>query len=148
MNPEQHMERAFKRLEVARLNLASGYPDDSCNRSYYATFEVASAALAVLGISLPKTHKGVAKLFQQHVVKPGRVDTKTGAVISRIERLRLIADYEGVPIEMEQALDALQQAEKFVEVVRSEFLPDFNPSPERRIDGDNRVASSTSSKPK
>ena len=131
MNPEQHMERAFKRLEVARLNLASGYPDDSCNRSYYATFEAASAALAVLGISPPKTHKGVAKLFQQHVVKPGRVDTKTGAVISRIERLRLIADYEGVPIEMEQAHDALQQAEKFVEVVRAEFLPDFNPSPKK-----------------
>ena len=131
MNPEQHMERAFKRLEVARLNLASGYPDDSCNRSYYATFEAASAALAVLGISPPKTHKGVAKLFQQHVVKPGRVDTKTGAVISRIERLRLIADYEGVPIEMEQAHDALQQAEKFVEVVRAEFLPDFNPNPKK-----------------
>ena len=129
MSPEQHMERAFKRLEVARLNLASGYPDDSCNRSYYATFEAASAALAVLGISPPKTHKGVAKLFQQHVVKPGRVDTKTGAVISRIERLRLIADYEGMPIEMEQAHDALQQAEKFVEVVRAELLSDFNPSP-------------------
>ena len=129
MNPEQHMERAFKRLEVARLNLASGYPDDSCNRSYYATFEAASAALAVLGISPPKTHKGVAKLFQQHVVKPGRVDTKTGAVISRIERLRLIADYEGMPIEMEQAHDALQQAEKFVEVIRAELLSDFNPSP-------------------
>ena len=129
MNPEQHMERAFKRLEVARLNLASGYPDDSCNRPYYATFEAASAALAVLGISPPRTHKGVAKLFQQHVVKPGRVDTKTGAVISRIERLRLIADYEGMPIEMEQAHDALQQAEKFVEVVRAELLSDFNPSP-------------------
>ena len=129
MNPEQHMESAFKRLEVARLNLASGYPDDSCNRSYYATFEAASAALAVLGISPPRTHKGVAKLFQQHVVKPGRVDTKTGAVISRIERLRLIADYEGMPIEMEQAHDALQQAEKFVEVVRAELLSDFNRSP-------------------
>ena len=129
MNPEQHMERAFKRLEVARLNLASGYPDDSCNRSYYATFEAASAALAVLGISPPRTHKGVAKLFQQHVVKPGRVDTKTGAVISRIERLRLIADYEGMPIEMEQAHDALQQAEKFVEVVRAELLSDFTGAP-------------------
>ena len=131
MNPEQHMERAFKRLEVARLNLASGYPDDSCNRSYYATFEAASAALAVLGISPPRTHKGVAKLFQQHVVKPGRVDTKTGAVISRIERLRLIADYEGMPIEMEQAHDALQQAEKFVEVIRAEFLPGFSPGPKK-----------------
>lgn len=129
MNAEQHMQRAFKRLEVARLNLASGYPDDSCNRSYYATFEAASAALAVLGISPPKTHKGVAKLFQQHVVKPGRVDTRTGAVISRIERLRLIVDYEGTPLEMEQAHDALQQAEKFVELVRAEFLPDFNPDP-------------------
>ena len=131
MNPEQHMERAFKRLEVARLNLASGYPDDSCNRSYYATFEAASTALAVLGISPPRTHKGVAKLFQQHVVKPGRVDTKTGAVISRIERLRLIADYEGVPIEMEQAHDALRQAEKFVEVIRAEFLPGFSPGPKK-----------------
>ena len=29
MNPEQHMERAFKRLEVARLNLTSGYPDET-----------------------------------------------------------------------------------------------------------------------
>ena len=125
------MERAFKRLEVARLNLASGYPDDSCNRSCYATFEAASAALAVLGISPPKTHKGVAKLFQQHVVKPGRVDTKTGAVISRIERLRLIADYEGMPIEMEQAHDALRQAEKFVEVIRAEFLPGFSPGPKK-----------------
>ena len=129
MKPEQHMRRAFKRLEVARLNLASGYPDDSCNRSYYAMFEAASAALAVLGISPPKTHKGVAKLFQQHVVKPGRVDTNMGAAISRIERLRLLADYEGAPVEMEQAHDALQQAGKFVEVVRTEFLPHFNPDP-------------------
>ena len=129
MNADQHMRRAFKRLEVARLNLASGYPDDSCNRSYYATFEAASAALAASGISPPRTHKGVAKLFQQHVVKPGRVDTRTGAVISRIERLRLIADYEGTPMEVEQAHDALRQAGKFVEVVRAEFLPDFNPDP-------------------
>ena len=129
MNAEQHMQRAFQRLEVARLNLASGYPDDSCNRSYYATFEAASAALAVLGISLPKTHRGVAKLFQQHVVKPGRVNTDTGAVISRIERLRLIADYEGTPVETEQAREALQQAEKFVEAIREEFLPDFHPDP-------------------
>ena len=129
MNAEQHMRRAFQRLEVARLNLASGYPDDSCNRSYYATFEAASAALAESGISPPKTHRGVAKLFQQHVVKPGRVDTNTGAVISRIERLRLIADYEGTPMEMEQSHEALQQAEKFVEAVRAEFLSDFNPDP-------------------
>ena len=138
MKPEQHMQRAFKRLEVARLNLASGYPDDSCNRSYYATFEAASAALVVLGISLPKTHKGVAKLFQQHAVKPGRIDTDTGAVIGRIERLRLIADYEGVPIEVEQGHDALRRAEKFVEAVRAEFLPDFNPSPKTppETDGD------------
>ena len=134
MNAEQHMRRAFQRLEVARLNLASGYPDDSCNRSYYATFEAASAALAVLGISPPKTHRGVAKLFQQHVVKPGRVDTNTGAVVSRIERLRLIADYEGTPMEMEQSHEALQQAEKFVEAIRAEFLPDFNsdPTPETK----------------
>ena len=123
------MRRAFKRLEVARLNLVSGYPDDSCNRSYYAMFEAASAALAVLGISPPKTHKGVAKLFQQHAVKPGRIGTNTGAVIGRIERLRLIADYEGVSTEMEQAQDALQQAGRFVEVARAEFLPEFSPDP-------------------
>ena len=46
MNPEQHMHRAFTRLEVTRLNFTSGYPDDSCNRSYYAMFEAASTALA------------------------------------------------------------------------------------------------------
>ena len=35
MNPDQHMQRAFKRLEVARFTLASGYPDGSRNRSYF-----------------------------------------------------------------------------------------------------------------
>ena len=129
------MQRAFKRLDVARLNLASGYPDDSDNRSCYATFESASAALAVLGISPPKIHKGVATLFQQHVVKTGRVDTNTGAVISRVERLRLIADYEGVSVERVQAHDALQQAEEFVEVVRFEFLPNFSPGPTSETGG-------------
>jgi len=32
-------------------------------------------------------------------------------------------------MEMEQSHEALQQAEKFVEAVRAEFLPDFNPDP-------------------
>ena len=63
MNPEQHMQRAFKRLEVARWNLASGYPDDSCNRSYYAMFEAASAALAELEISPPKPTKAWPSCF-------------------------------------------------------------------------------------
>ena len=47
MSAERHMERAFERLEVAPVNLASGYPGDSCNRSCYPMFEAARSVLAV-----------------------------------------------------------------------------------------------------
>jgi uncharacterized protein (UPF0332 family) len=52
-------------------------PDGSVNRSYYAMFDIARAALLSAGVredELPRTHSGVIGAFSKQAVQSGRID--------------------------------------------------------------------------
>jgi len=90
-------------------------------------FDIACAALLRAGVAedkLPRTHNGLVEL-------------------SRIESLRIKADYTGAEIELEEALEVVRKAELFVQTVERVFglgeqyraagLQDDKPDPDDKI---------------
>lgn len=51
------------------------------------------------------------------MVKPGLIAVEHGRSLNKVEDLRLIADYKGDPVTLENAAWALAQAEKFLAAV-------------------------------
>jgi uncharacterized protein (UPF0332 family) len=90
-------------------------------------FDAARAALLAADLDVPesaaKTHCGLIAAFGKHLVRGELVAAELGVAFSKVEQLRLLADYTGDPVSSEQATWAVEQAEIFVEAMRSTFLP-------------------------
>ncbi len=137
--------KAERALATAR-DLQDRDPDGSVNRSYYAMFDIARAALLSAGVredELPRTHSGLIGLFSKHGVLSGRIDQKLFAALGRAESLRLIADYAGTPLDAKTAADIVLRAETFVSTVEKAFalnessitnnLENDGPNPQNKI---------------
>jgi uncharacterized protein (UPF0332 family) len=121
LTPQELMAKASRALASAKLLLDSGDVDGACNRAYYAMFDAARAALLKVNAPVPseiaRTHGGLITAFSLHVVKPGLIAVEHGRSLNKVEDLRLIADYKGDPVTLENAAWALAQAEKFLAAV-------------------------------
>jgi uncharacterized protein (UPF0332 family) len=117
------MTKASRALASAKLLLDSGDVDGACNRAYYAMFDAARAALLSIRAPVPaeiaRTHSGLITAFSLHLVKPGLVAIEHGRSLNKVEDLRLIADYKGDPVTLENAAWALEQSEKFLAAVQA-----------------------------
>jgi len=121
------VRKSERALKVARLALDAGDNDSAVSRSYYAMFDIARAALLRAGVpenKLPRTHNGVTEAFRDHAVQSGQIDRELGAELSRIESLRIKADYTGAEIEREEAAEVVEKAEIFVRTVERVFSLD------------------------
>ena len=115
--------KAVRALASAR-ELQDRDPDGSVNRSYYAMFDIARAALLSAGVredELPRTHSGVIGAFSKQAVQSGRIDQKLSGALGRAESLRLMADYTGTALDPETAADTAARAEAFVSAVEKAF---------------------------
>lgn len=123
MTPQELMTKASRALASAQLLLDSGDVDGACNRAYYAMFDAARAALLWVNAPVPaevaRTHSGLITAFSLHVVKPGLVAIDHGRALNKVEDLRLIADYRGDPVTVENAAWALEQAQAFLAAVQA-----------------------------
>jgi uncharacterized protein (UPF0332 family) len=125
-------ERALVRkgknaLRAAQLVLDAGDNDGAVSRSYYAMFDFAQAALLRAGVTedkLPRTHSGIIDAFRRHAVQPGLIDRELATELSRIESLRIKADYTGNEIELSEAKEVVRKAELFVQTVERVFSLD------------------------
>ena len=121
----RNLVRKSKRaIRSARLDVQDQDFDSAVNRSYYAMFDMARAALLSSGIpedKLPRPHKGVIAAFRRHVIESGKIDVELAAALSRTESLRLQADYSGAEIDAKSATDAFARAEMFVQEVERAF---------------------------
>ena len=137
--------KAERALATAR-ELQERDPDGSVNRSYYAMFDIARAALLSAGVredELPRTHSGLIGSFSKHAVLSGRIDQKLFAALGRTESLRLIADYTGTPLAPKTAAETVVRAEAFVGAVEKAFalnessipnnLENDSPNPQDKI---------------
>lgn len=123
MKPADFMTKAERALESGRLLFEAGDTDGACNRTYYAMFDAAKAAL--LATDAPpeaidaKTHSGLIAAFSLHVVKRGFVAADHGRSFNRLHELRMIADYRGDSIEEPQIRQAIADATAFIAAVEA-----------------------------
>lgn len=126
MKAEDLMAKAIQAAVSAKVLLDTGDADGACNRAYYAMFDAARAALLAAGSpvapEVAKTHNGLIAAFSVHLVKTGRVAVVLGKALNRAEELRLVADYKGDPLDVEDAAWAVDQARDFVHVMQTTFM--------------------------
>lgn len=125
------MDRARRALASAKLLLADGDPNGSCNRAYYAMYDAARAALALSQAPSQvstKTHSGLISAFSLHLVKPGRLPIEAGKALNRVAELRLISDYMGSELTAANAQLAISEAESFLNTITREFSDDIRNS--------------------
>jgi uncharacterized protein (UPF0332 family) len=91
-NAEAELQKAAAARRAARALADLGLYDDAASRLYYAAFHLISAALLCLGVQA-QTHRGVASLLGQHLVKPGLLPTSVGRDFATLLGLRSQADY-------------------------------------------------------
>lgn len=125
-----YLAQAREALEDAELLVDRQRLRAAVNRLYYACFYAVTAALLRDGRSASK-HTGIRSLFHQHLVRPGRVPVRFGALYDTLFDNRHRADYE-VQAEFAAAEVAewLAGAREFVRV-----LGDVTGLPDRDVDG-------------
>lgn len=123
MTPGELMVKAVRAAASAEVLLDAGDAEGACDRAYYAMFNAARAALSASSppVESPagKTHHGLIAAFSLHLVKTGRVPVEYGKSLNKVEELRLIADYRGDAIDLDQAAWAVEQSHAFIRHIQS-----------------------------
>lgn len=89
---ELRLEKAKRFIAEAEQMLSMGLWDLAANRFYYSCFHAAQALLIHYGLSA-HTHADTLGVFGMNFVKTGKIDKELGAFFSRMEQLRMKADY-------------------------------------------------------
>jgi uncharacterized protein (UPF0332 family) len=122
------MSKADGAVVSAKLLLDAEDSGGATNRTYYAMFDAASAALAWAGAPSTqdrhRTHGGLIRRFGAHLVRTGRLDAEFGRSLNRVQELRLTGDYLAEPVPLERASWAVQEADAFVSAVRQLLTAD------------------------
>lgn len=128
LTPDALMTKSARACASARVLLDLSDVDGACNRAYYAMFDAARAALlaadAPVAPNIGKTHSGLITAFGLHLVKNGRVAKEWGRLLKRAEEIRIIADYKGDSVQLDDARKMVEQAKVFVAAMRAEFMPE------------------------
>lgn len=117
------MDKARRALEGARVLLGTADTEGACSRAYYAMFDAAHAALIAKGheqkTAIIKTHHTLIAEFGKQLVLGGQMDAAFGRAFNRIQDMRMLADYSCDPPSLEDAKQAVEQAEAFVAAVNA-----------------------------
>jgi uncharacterized protein (UPF0332 family) len=128
ITPKTLMAKASAACSDARILLEQGSTDGAANRAYYAMFDAARAALLLSGASVDleqiRTHKGLIGAFGNYLVKNGSVSKDLGGLLTEAFGTRLMADYGGNFVELDDARNKVEQAEHFVSTMREKFMPE------------------------
>lgn len=127
MTPEQYLEKALHAVSAAKLLLSGNELDGACNRAYYAMFNAAHAALLWSGARTnpgeTKKHSSLIAAFGKHLVLTGVFPHELGKSLNKAESIRLLADYTGEDIGLQQANSIVKEAESFVSAVTEKYKP-------------------------
>jgi len=118
------LEKAKGDLETAELNLKNNKLSQSINRSYYSMFHAARALLALDKLD-SKKHTGVISLFNQHYIKPGKIELEFSRMLFDAFEIRNENDYndfyiavkEDAKIQLENAKKFLKRIQEYIETV-------------------------------
>jgi uncharacterized protein (UPF0332 family) len=110
---------ARRSLRSARLLLDSDDAAGAANRLYFVLFDAMRATIshrAGVDPSEVKTHHGVFRLFEQHIISAGLLAADEARIVYRAQELRWSGDYS-VPIgvSLAELTRAFGPAEAFVD---------------------------------
>ena len=118
MNEEDRQTMVKLEIEKAHTFLAQAddmasqkYWDLASNRYYYACFHAVTALLIANGLS-GHSHKGLIAMFGLHFVVPGKIDSRHGSFLTRMEQLRMKGDYNCLFAVTEEEIQSMQQPAK------------------------------------
>jgi uncharacterized protein (UPF0332 family) len=121
---ETYLEKAGESLAGAESELANRRFNNSANRSYYACFQAAIAALMSAGIQAQSPggrwrHEHIQAQFAGQLInRQRRYPPSLRRTLSENMSLRHAADYETTVISEIQAFRALRRTREFVSAVR------------------------------
>ena len=125
MSADEFLAKARQAARSAKLLLSAGDTNGASNRAYYAMFDAARAGLSVLapennpgGV---RTHKGLIAEFGVKLVKAGFFPVDMGRMLNRAQEVRLVADYNGDAVELADAKELVESAERFVTAIDDEI---------------------------
>lgn len=120
---EFYLAKAQESLAGAESEFANGRYNNCANRSYYACFQAAIAALVQAGIQ-PRSPGGQwghdfvqAEFIGQLINRQKRYAPGIRDVLQRTATLRQIADYQPQHVTETQAARTLRRAREFVETI-------------------------------
>jgi uncharacterized protein (UPF0332 family) len=105
-----------RELDAARHLLEGGFPAQSVSRSYFAAFRAAKAALDTFGETRSK-HAGVIAEFGRRLVKEEGMNQEAALILALLFQGRQQADYAEAEPALEDAAQAIEDAERFVDTV-------------------------------
>jgi uncharacterized protein len=110
---------ARRSLKSARLLLDDDDPSSAASRLYFALFSAMRAAIKHrTGIDPRdvKTHHGVFRLFEQHVIAAGLIDPARARIVYRAQELRWGGDYsDPTSVASADVKEALEPAKAFID---------------------------------
>ena len=107
--------RAVLAQAAAEALLDARLPEDAVSRAYYAVLHAARSVLFAHE-TVPRTHKGVRRLFGRELVDTGEIEPEWAKIIARLQDRREDADYDAsAQIEPEQARELVNQSKRFIE---------------------------------
>jgi len=116
---ELRKEKARKFLKEAKQMKTLALWDMAANRYYYACFHAAQALLISQGLSA-HTHAGTLGVFGINFIKTGKIDKNLGAFFSRMEQLRMKADYNcEYDVTQEEVQSMSEPSERFVSTIEA-----------------------------
>ena len=121
-NPASNLwAKAQAAARSAKLLSDAGDWDGAINRTYYAVFSAARAALAGVRASLAesKEHRTIVRRFEKHLVQERGFDPVFGrSFFGRLSHARWVADYDEIRNDEAAARAMLGEAEQFLAVVQ------------------------------
>ena len=117
------LERAHETLEEAEILAQAGHWNACVNRLSYACFYAATALLLREGLSAAK-HAGVRSLFNEHLVRSGRVPHDIASVFNRLLDKRQEGDYADLmQFHEQQVRPWIADARQFVAFIAGMLQP-------------------------
>ncbi len=108
--------RGDEALKSAGILLSANMHLDAMSRVYYAVLHYARAVMLSINLE-PKSHHGVFLLFNQQMVKTGKVDKQYSKIFGNLMRMREEADYiTTCTFDAEDVSVAIAEAQQFREM--------------------------------
>lgn len=108
------IEKAERKLGVARTLLTGGHYEDAISRAYYSMFLSTEALLSTKGL-VAKTHTGLLTIFSQQFVKTGIIGDNYYRMIAKSKDLRENGDYDAFfEPTLEETERVINDTEKFL----------------------------------